>query len=96
MGISNQLISFSPRFQRAIHIRYDLRSPEAIDCYIPTTSAVKALHSILKGTETYATQRAHVLYAAYGSGKSLFAVCVAALLENHDLLIRHTDNLAKR
>ncbi|MDX2078981.1 MAG: hypothetical protein SFZ02_21290 [bacterium] len=96
MVISNQLIRFSPRFQRAIHIRYDLRSPETIDRYIPTTSAVKALESILKGTETHATQRAHVLHAAYGSGKSLFAVCVASLLENHDTLIHHNDNLAKR
>ncbi|MCL4256674.1 MAG: hypothetical protein KJ043_23150, partial [Anaerolineae bacterium] len=96
MVISNQLIRFSPRFQRAIHLRYDLRSTEAIDRYIPTTSAVKAMESILKGTETHATQRAHVLYAAYGSGKSLFAVCLASLLENTDTLFRHHEDLAKR
>jgi hypothetical protein len=96
MGVSNQLIRFSPRFQRAVHLRYDLRSRETIDRYIPTASAVYALDSILKGTSSQATQRSHVLYAAYGSGKSLFAVCLASLLENSKDLAHNNQQLLER
>lgn len=70
------------RFQRAIHVRYDLRDLDAIEQYIPTQSAVDALKAILRNTDSERTQRAHVLHAAYGSGKSHFAVALAALLEN--------------
>jgi hypothetical protein len=96
MVLPTQLIRFSPRFQRAVHLRYDLRSVEAIDRYIPTVSAVQAAESILRGTQHEATQRAHVLHAAYGSGKSLFAVCLAALLENRDDLYRVNERLIDR
>jgi len=70
------------RFQRAIHVRYDLRDPDAVEQYIPTQSAAESLKVILRNTEAERTQRAHVLHAAYGSGKSHFAVALAALLEN--------------
>ncbi|MBA3871694.1 MAG: hypothetical protein H0X30_21305 [Anaerolineae bacterium] len=96
MVVSNQLIRFSTRFQRAVHLRYDLRNPEAIDRYIPTVSGVQALESILKGTEVQATQRAHVLYAAYGSGKSLIAVCIASILENRNDLLLNNEALLSR
>lgn len=96
MVVSSQLIRFSPRFQRAVHLRYDLRNRETIDRYIPTTSAVYALESILKGTSLQATQRAHLLYAAYGSGKSLFAVCVASLLENSLDLASNNQQLVEK
>jgi hypothetical protein len=69
------------RFQRAIHVRYDLRDADAITQYIPTQSAARALSSILHNTQDNQTQRAHVLHAAYGSGKSHFAVALASLLE---------------
>jgi len=104
MVVSNQLIRFSTRFQRAVHLRYDLRSPEAIDRYIPeaidryipTVSGVQALESILKGTAPQSTQRAHVLYAAYGSGKSLIAVCLASILENTNDLRLNNEALVRR
>lgn len=70
------------RFQRAIHVRYDLRDPNAVEQYIPTRSAAHALKAILRNAQADRTQRAHVLHAAYGSGKSHFAVALAALLEN--------------
>jgi energy-coupling factor transporter ATP-binding protein EcfA2 len=70
------------RFQRAIHVRYDLRDTDAIEQYIPTQSAADALKTILRNTNSEAGQRAHVLHAAYGSGKSHFAVALAGLLEN--------------
>jgi hypothetical protein len=90
------LISPSPRFQRAVHLRYDLRDTETIDRYIPTISAVNAIEAILRGTNPHATQRAHVLHAAYGSGKSLLAVALAALLENPLELAEPVERLLKR
>ncbi len=86
MVTSTELLKPTPRFQRAIHVRYDLRDPIAISQYIPTSSAADALESILRNTSTQGTQRAHVLHAAYGSGKSHFAVTLAALLENNSEL----------
>jgi hypothetical protein len=86
------LISTSPRFQRAVHLRYDLRDVDTIDRYIPTTSAISAIDAILRGADPNGTQRAHVLHAAYGSGKSLLAVTLAALLENPPQL---ADSIAR-
>ncbi|MCS6836603.1 MAG: hypothetical protein NZ750_11360 [Anaerolineae bacterium] len=91
-----ELIEFSPRFQRAVHVRYDLGNRETIERYIPTPNAAHALHAILKGTSPRATQRAHVLYAAYGSGKSLFAIYLAALLENRLGDTKHNERLLQR
>ena len=90
------LIAPSPRFQRAVHLRYDLRDPETIDRYIPTLNAATAIDGVLRGVDPNGTQRAHVLHAAYGSGKSLLAVAIAALLENAPEMAEANDALARR
>lgn len=95
MVTSTELIKPSPRFQRAIHVRYDLRDPVAVQQYIPTGSAASALNAILKNTSGQGTQRAHVLHAAYGSGKSHFAVALAALLENASSLTSEVEQFIK-
>lgn len=82
----DQLVTLSPYFQRAVHLRYDRGNAEAIARYIPTTSSANALTSILRATEPGTSQRAHVLHAAYGSGKSLLAVVLTALLEKRETL----------
>lgn len=87
MVSTTDLIRPTTRFQRAIHLRYDLRDAETVGRYIPTLSASIALDSILRGTQPQAEQRSHVLHAAYGSGKSHFAVALAALLEKQRQLI---------
>jgi hypothetical protein len=92
MVAATQLIQTASRFQRAIHVRYDLHDAETIEQYIPTFSTANALSAIINGTHPEGTQRAHVLHASYGSGKSHFAVALSALLENNDYLrpaIRH-------
>lgn len=82
MVTADQLIQTTQRFQRAIHIRHDLRDTAAIEQYVPTLSVANALATIVRQTGSRGTQRAHVLHAAYGSGKSHFAVALAALFEN--------------
>jgi hypothetical protein len=82
VATAQDIIKPISRFQRAIHVRYDLRDANAVEQYIPTQSAVDALKAILRSTSSDGFQRAHVLHAAYGSGKSHFAVALASLLEN--------------
>jgi hypothetical protein len=90
------LIAPTARFQRAVHLRYDLRDQDTIERYIPTSSAVDALEAILRGVHPNGTQRAHVLHAAYGSGKSVFAVSLAALLEKSSSLLKSLERLVMR
>ena len=89
-------IKAAARFQRAIHVRYDLNDPQIVERYIPTLSAVSAIDAILRGTHNMGTQRAHVLHAAYGSGKSHLAVVLAALLEKKTQLLPSIEELVSR
>lgn len=90
------LIAPTPRFQRAVHLRYDLRDQDTVERYIPTTSAVDSIESIIRSTHPSGTQRAHVLYAAYGSGKSVLAVALSALLEKRAELADAVERLSTR
>jgi hypothetical protein len=96
MVTASQLVKPSVRFQRAIHLRYDLGDPSTIDRYVPTLTAADAIYSILQGTQEGGTQRAHVLHAAYGSGKSLLAVSLVALLEKSPNLSHSVHQLIDR
>lgn len=96
LGKGNQLVRPVSRFQRAIHVRYDRADAEIISQYIPTLSSTAAIKQILANTRSQAAQRAHVLHAAYGSGKSHLAVSLAALLENDDALAPANDCLVKQ
>lgn len=82
LGAGSQLARPAPRFQRAIHVRYDRGDADIVAQYVPTESSTGAIRHILENTRPQATQRAHVLHAAYGSGKSHLAVALTALLEN--------------
>lgn len=92
----NELVRPSPRFQRAIHLRYDLGDPDTLDRYIPTPSSIDAIAAILQNTHLGKTQRSHLFYAAYGSGKSLLAVVLAALLEKNPRLSNTLYNFAEK
>ena len=92
LDADRQLACPPSRFQRAIHVRYDRGDAEIVAQYIPTESSTAAIRQILTNTRPRTTQRAHVLHAAYGSGKSHLAVALSALLENHATL---TDAFAR-
>jgi hypothetical protein len=70
----------SPHFQRSINLKYDLGDADYIAGYVPTPNAAEALVALLTATRPDAGQRAHLLHGAYGSGKSLFATVLAAIL----------------
>jgi hypothetical protein len=80
------LIRLSPHFQRAINLKYDLGNVEYIAGYIPTPNASKALSTLLGSTISESSQHADLLYGPYGSGKSLFAAVLAAILSNDEAL----------
>ena len=96
LDTSNRLVRPVSRFQRAIHVRYDHGNAEIISQYIPTDSSTTAIGKILANTRQQKTQRAHVLHAAYGSGKSHLAVVLAAILENDALLTAAIDQFVKQ
>jgi hypothetical protein len=73
------LIQTPSHFQRSISLKYDLGSAERIAVFIPTFQATAAIEHLLRATEPGAQQRAFVLHGAYGAGKSLLGVVLAAL-----------------
>jgi len=76
----------SPHFQRAINLKYDLKDADYIAGYVPTPNATQALSALISATQPEMRQRAHVLHGAYGSGKSLFAATLAAVLSRDETL----------
>ena len=84
--VLNTLRCPSPHFQRAINLKYDLGDTDYISGYIPTPNAVQALIALLSAARPEAGQRAHLLHGAYGSGKSLFATVLAAILSRDEAL----------
>jgi hypothetical protein len=74
------LRAISPHFQRSINLMYDASDAARVGGYIPTRNGATALAAILANTGEDSQQRAHVLYAAYGSGKSLLAAVLSAVV----------------
>lgn len=77
------LRTVQPHFQRSINLAYDVGNADYITGYIPTPNGASALAAILENTEPDSRQRAHVLQAAYGSGKSLVGLVLSALASDH-------------
>jgi hypothetical protein len=92
----DQFVEVSSYFQRAVHLRYDLDNPEALERYVPTNSAADAIGRVLSGVQDGASQRAYLLHAAYGSGKSLLSVVLASILSRNSDLHPAVCRLAER
>ena len=70
----------APHFQRAINLKYDLNNAAVIAAYVPTTRATDAIARLLRSLTPDSRQRAFLLHGPYGSGKSLLATVLAAIL----------------
>lgn len=92
----DKLIAASPKFQRAVNLRFALHDADLVERYIPTFNATTAIDAVIRGIDRHGTQRAHVIHAAYGSGKSLLAVALAALLENTQEMMQENTALVQR
>lgn len=82
--VTSPLRTLSPHFQRSINLTYDAGNADYVAGYIPTPNGAEALSAIFNGTMPNMHQRAHVLHAAYGSGKSLLGL-VLSTLANQDV-----------
>ncbi len=70
----------SEHFLRSINLQFDAEFPDRIEHFYPTTKSIGLLKSIL-GQEK---DRAFIVVAPYGSGKSLTATYALHLIENRD------------
>jgi hypothetical protein len=85
------LKTITAHFRRSINLAYDAADTDYVKGYIPTLSGTQALASLLaqaipqeRANTIHQPQRAHVLHAAYGSGKSLLGLVLAALALHAD------------
>jgi hypothetical protein len=78
------LRAVASHFQRSINLTYDAHNADYIAGYVPTPNGAKTLAKILENTNQGKTQRAHVLHAPYGSGKSLLGLVLSAFVDPDD------------
>lgn len=86
----------SPYFQRSISLEFDLDDADFINFFSPTDATVDALLRVLDGLERNPRQRSHVLLGAYGTGKSLVGLTLAALLDPRPQVIPALQQLQQR
>ena len=75
-----QYIKIRTAYTRSINLLRDYETLELIQAYVPTSRAIQALEQIAAGLGKGSSQRALALIGPYGSGKSAFALFLAALL----------------
>ena len=84
LGEQTPLRIGAPNFQRSISLTYDAGNADYIASYIPTPNGVRAITQVIENSSAGKTQRAHVLHAAYGSGKSLLGLVLSAIVNPDD------------
>lgn len=80
------IINISAGFQSSINIEYDFNDESKISGFIPTTSALNVIDSIISNTEAESTERAKILTGAYGRGKSHIVLVSMAILYNKNII----------
>lgn len=80
----NNIIKISKGFQSSVNIEYDFNDVRKISGFIPTSSALDIIDSILVNTETENLERAKILTGAYGRGKSHTVLVALSILYNKD------------
>ena len=80
MSTLDQRIRIKSTYTRSINLSRDCDTPELLSAYLPTSRALQALTQIADGFGERPHERALALIGPYGSGKSIFALFLAALL----------------
>lgn len=78
------IISIASGFQSSVNIEYDFNDESKISGFIPTSSALSVINSILENTDNGRIERAKILTGAYGRGKSHIVLVSLAVLYNKD------------
>lgn len=80
----NDVIEIARGFQSSVNIEYDFNDKGKISGFIPTSSALDIINSILVNTESDHMDRAKILTGAYGRGKSHTVLVALSILYNKD------------
>ncbi len=80
----NKMISLASGFQYSVNIDYDLYDDNKLKNFIPTTSSLLLLESILLSTNIDSTNRSRILIGAYGKGKSHIVLTILSILMKRD------------
>lgn len=80
----NDKIEIARGFQSSVNIEYDFNDKGKISGFIPTSSALDIINSILVNTEIDQLDRAKILTGAYGRGKSHTVLVALSILYNKD------------
>jgi len=81
-------ISVKRRYTRSVNLERDIKIPDSIDGYIPTSRAIDGLTRFVKAVSQPHSVRAWTLTGAYGTGKSAFAHFLVTLCGEQDELTR--------
>jgi hypothetical protein len=85
------------RFTRSVHLERDLFDPNALEGYVLTGAARRALRRLVSGGLGGTRQRAWTLTGPYGTGKSAFALFAADLFAHrHERRAAHSWKLLDR
>ena len=76
-----KLIKVDNWFSRSINLERDKSSLDAVNAYVPTSTAIKTLRLILNTLNNSKISRSWSLIGPYGSGKSSFGIFLNALLQ---------------
>ena len=76
-----KLVKVDNWFSRSINLERDSFSIDAINAYVPTSTSVKTLKSLLATFNNKKIARSWSLIGPYGSGKSSFGIFLNALLQ---------------
>lgn len=85
-SLSN-FIEINTHYTRSVNLERDAQSVGLIKTYLPTTRALQTLQRIVQVFNHNEQPRAYTLTGPYGSGKSIFALFLAHLL-NHEISAR--------
>ena len=93
-----KLVKVDNWFSRSINLERDSFSIDAINAYVPTSTSIKTLKSLLATFNNKKIARSWSLIGPYGSGKSSFGIFLNALLqpassEQFKLAIEKIDEL---
>ena len=76
-----KLVKVDNWFSRSINLERDSFSIDAINAYVPTSTSIKTLRSLLASFNSKKIARSWSLIGPYGSGKSSFGIFLNALLQ---------------
>lgn len=83
----DRYIRIEPGFQKSINLAYDLADETKVSDFIPSSSSIEILESLLLETYPNSTDRAKILIGPYGKGKSHIILVLLSLLKVKDKTI---------